>query len=101
MVMLPSTDPVSDFVNKGFKKKFLLMTFMQWSFKIGDRKTLEVEASNGFDSVGNVIGLLTRDKEAIGMIDFLARLSSYSSSNCISLVRECSSHLLKMMISSA
>ena len=74
MDMLPSIDPVSDFVNKGFKKNFLLMTFMQWSSKIGDRKTLEVEASNAFDSVGNVIVLLTRDKEALGMIDFLARL---------------------------
>ncbi|KAL2235305.1 UNVERIFIED_CONTAM: hypothetical protein Sindi_1262700, partial [Sesamum indicum] len=74
MVMLPSTNPVSNFVNKGFKKNFLLMTFMQWRSKIGDRKTLEVEASNGFDSVGNVIGLLTRDKEALGVIDFLARL---------------------------
>ena len=50
------------------------MTFMQWSSKIGDRKTLEVEVYNGFDSVGNVIGLLTRDKEALGVIDFLVRL---------------------------
>ncbi|KAL2249928.1 UNVERIFIED_CONTAM: hypothetical protein Sindi_2466500 [Sesamum indicum] len=42
------------------------MTFIQRSSKIGDRKTLEVEAYNGFDSVGNVIGLLTRDKKALG-----------------------------------
>ena len=74
MDMLPSIDPVSDFVNKGFKKNFLLMTFMQRSSKIGDRETLEVEACNGFDFVGNVIGFLTRDKETLGVIDFLARL---------------------------
>ncbi|KAK4410283.1 hypothetical protein Sango_0101300 [Sesamum angolense] len=30
-----------------------------WSSKVCDRKTLEVEARNGFDSVGNEVGLLT------------------------------------------